>query len=288
MPNRIVRDAILSSERVASLGWAEEVLFRRLMSIVDDYGRHEANPKLVRSKCYPMQTDEVTVDLVCKWLRACQKAGLILLYQSGGKEYLELVNFGQQIRAASKCPAPDSNCSQVQTDAHLGVAVSEVVSVAEVVKDSCPVPQAAAEPEPSVIVFPLNTGVEWGFSEDRFHEYRGLYPQVDVMAELRKMRGWFIANPAKRKTKTGILRFINSWLSKAQDENRPGTFRQADPAPSKRMQALQRMEELKHGGLGTAGNHHGDAATLLLGARSGAGFRLGGGNGSGVGGGSET
>lgn len=58
--------------------------------------------------------------------------------------------------------------------------------------------------------------------------------------------------------------------------------------PSKRMQGLMRLEELKNGGLGTAGNHHGDAATLLLGARSGAGFRLGGGNGSGVGGGGET
>jgi len=32
------------------------------------------------------------------------------------------------------------------------------------------------------------------------------------------MKGWLDANPAKRKTKKGILRFVNTWLSKEQDK----------------------------------------------------------------------
>lgn len=236
MPSRIVREAILSSEKVSSLGWAEEVLYRRLMSIADDYGRHEANPKLLRSKCYPMQIDDVTVDQVAKWLNACHKAKVLEVYQVNGKMYLQINNFGQQLRSASKCPPPDSdtsasdsNCYQMLESAHLGVAVSvsECVSVCEGVKDSCP--ESALPPseqEPTVIHFPLNTGAEWGLPEAKYAEFVDIYPQVDVMAELRKMKGWFIGSPAKRKTKTGILRFVNAWLSKAQDSGLGGSLKQ--------------------------------------------------------------
>lgn len=146
MPNRIVREAILTSERIASLGWPEEVFYRRLMSVVDDYGRTEAGVQLMRSKCYPLQTDAVRAADISRWMAACQKAGLILCYEVGGKQYLELCNFGQQQRSASKCPPPpavDSNCQQAPTDAHLGVSVFVGVS------EGVGVPGAAA---------PLSTG----------------------------------------------------------------------------------------------------------------------------------
>lgn len=131
MPNRIIRDAILSSERVSSLGWPEEVFYRRLMSIVDDFGRYEANPQLLRSRCYPLQTDNVRAADISRWMAACQKAGLILGYEVAGKQYLEVLNFGQQQRSASKYPPPppvDINCYQPPANAHLGVSVSEGVS----------------------------------------------------------------------------------------------------------------------------------------------------------------
>ncbi len=39
MPNRIIREGILTSEAVNSLSWEAEVFFRRLLSVVDDFGR---------------------------------------------------------------------------------------------------------------------------------------------------------------------------------------------------------------------------------------------------------
>ena len=135
MPNRIVRDAILSSESVASLKWDEEVFYRRLMSIVDDYGRHEASPKLIRSRCYPLQTDDVSLDDIRRWLGASANAGLILLYAVDGKQYLEVCKFGQQVRSASKCPGPKSSdiaCNHLLADAHLGVVVSGGVVVSDI------------------------------------------------------------------------------------------------------------------------------------------------------------
>lgn len=134
MPNRIIREAILSSEKIASLGWPEEVFYRRLMSIVDDYGRTEANPQLLRARCYPLQTDQVRVTDIARWMAACQKSSLILCYAEGSKQYLEVSNFQQQQRSPSKYPAPrtsDSGCEQMIADAHLGVSVFEDVSVVE-------------------------------------------------------------------------------------------------------------------------------------------------------------
>lgn len=131
MPNRIIREAILSSEKMASLGWPEEVFYRRLMSIVDDYGRYEASHQLLRSRCYPLQTDAVRVTDISRWMAACQTAGLILCYAVQGKQYLEISNFQQQQRTASKYPAPLSPeiiCEQAIATAHLGVSVFGVVS----------------------------------------------------------------------------------------------------------------------------------------------------------------
>ncbi|MBK5203904.1 MAG: hypothetical protein JJD98_00395 [Polaromonas sp.] len=135
MPNRIIREAILSSEKMALLGWPEEVFYRRLMSIVDDYGRYEANPQLLRARCYPLQTDAVRAADISRWMAACQTAGLILCYEVSGKCYVEVINFQQQQRSASKyppCVASEIICNQVLADAHLGVSVFGVVS--EVVK----------------------------------------------------------------------------------------------------------------------------------------------------------
>jgi hypothetical protein len=64
-------------------------------------------------------------------MAACQKAGLILEYAANGKQYLEILDFGQQLRSASKCPDPraiDSNCYQMPANEHLDVSVSVSVS----------------------------------------------------------------------------------------------------------------------------------------------------------------
>lgn len=68
------------------------------------------------------------------------------------------------------------------------------------------------------IELPLNAKNTFhNITEDYVLEMKQLYQAVIIEDEFRKMRGWLDANPAKRKTKTGICKFINSWLSRAQD-----------------------------------------------------------------------
>jgi hypothetical protein len=63
----------------------------------------------------------------------------------------------------------------------------------------------------------LNTGDYHTVSADDIETYQALYAAIDVDQELKKMAGWLLSNPKKRKTKQGIKRFVNSWLSRAQD-----------------------------------------------------------------------
>lgn len=80
-------------------------------------------------------------------------------------------------------------------------------------------PKQKKPSSPVAISIILNDKTEYGITEADVLAWKELYPAVDVMQELRKMKGWSEANPKKRKTKNGIKRFINSWLAGEQDKH---------------------------------------------------------------------
>ena len=74
-------------------------------------------------------------------------------------------------------------------------------------------------PKADVEALLLNDGTEWKPTKTLFAEYVRLYPNVDVKQQFNEMRGWCLSNPEKRKTKRGITRFVNSWLSREQEDS---------------------------------------------------------------------
>lgn len=115
MPNRVVREGILTSDRVDRIADepATEVFYRRLHSVADDYGRYFAHPSLLRAALYPLRLEKTSDAEVSRHVEACAVVGLIRLYRVDGKPFLELVGFNQRTRAMkSKFPAPEG-----QTDA---------------------------------------------------------------------------------------------------------------------------------------------------------------------------
>ena len=75
----------------------------------------------------------------------------------------------------------------------------------------------ASEHQETVITLPLNDKSEYPVFDGAVQKWAELYPAVDVIQQLRGMRGWLEVNPARRKTKRGIEKFINGWLARAQD-----------------------------------------------------------------------
>ena len=118
--------------------------------------------------------------------------------------------------------ASEDTCSNI-------VSVSSSLSCSELEKPTS---------EPPLITLPLNNGTEWPVTPEMVSEWSALYPAVDIMQELRKMRGWCCAKPKNRKTPRGIQAFITNWLSKEQD--RGGS--RASPARSPAQRRLTPIE----------------------------------------------
>ena len=138
------------------------------------------------------------------------------------------------------------NDNQMETQISLGKAS---LGESNINKDLLPGAETASEPdEPIFITLTLNDKTEYPISCQKVKDYQELYPAVNIEQELRNMKGWINANPAKRKTKRGIDRFINSWLSKEQDKGgnysagKVITVENTGQRPTNR--ALQRLKEM--------------------------------------------
>jgi hypothetical protein len=109
MPNRLIRPGILTSPRVDALSCGAEVFYRRLMSAVDDYGRLDADWRVLRAQLFPLR-EGITEIQIEAWLGECAQLlpgeddPLVQVYFVGRKRYLEISNFGQRVRAESKFP----------------------------------------------------------------------------------------------------------------------------------------------------------------------------------------
>ena len=82
------------------------------MSVVDDYGRYEADPVLIRARCFPRQLERWPVERIQKCMDlvsaipTCDKRmkPLVIIYEVEGSKYLEIQDFQQRTRTESRYP----------------------------------------------------------------------------------------------------------------------------------------------------------------------------------------
>ena len=183
MPSRVIRDGILESVAVNTLSWEAELFFRRLMSVADDYGRYNALPMLLRSRCYPLQFDKVSDKSIEKWLKECSDVGLLFLYLVDDKPYLEILNFAQRTRQKmSKFPAHnDCNTNGRQPSAVNGGVKYSCRSYAHEDED-----EDENENERSSRIKPL--GKKW--KPNKKHEQLAKENKIDIKLAQEIFRDW--------------------------------------------------------------------------------------------------
>lgn len=164
------------------------------------------------------------------WLRRCART-----------EWVQIVNFGRfnppdnpnQRKAIEKQLASiPANCSLHETVSE-GFAKGYGNGCLDSNNTPTPTPVPTTAPVP-VVAIPLDDGTDHPVTPADIAEFRAAYPRIDPEAECRKARAWCIGNPANRKTRRGIGKFLNSWMARAQKdaESKPGA------APAKRRQML--------------------------------------------------
>lgn len=121
MPSRIIREGILTSLAVDRLSRGGELFYRRILNVVDDFGRYHGTPALLRAAAFPLKVDTVSNADIEVWIAECVAAGLVKHYSAGGLPYIEVGKFGEPRAKSSKYPAPTGHadaCACLQTDAN--------------------------------------------------------------------------------------------------------------------------------------------------------------------------
>jgi hypothetical protein len=243
MPNRIIREGILTSEAVNSLSCAAEVFYRRLLNVVDDFGRYHANPSLLRAACYPLLLHKVGDPDIVKWTAEAREAGLVRLFTVDGRRYLHITKFDQRVRAEKSKfppPPPDDGHPGIHgppcrtNDGHLSVRCQtaarldgDVVGVEDDLRmrvetaGSAPdgARHASADLSKTVIELPTREGQNFAVKQALVAELEPLYPAVDVPQTLREMKGWLIGNRDRLKTRKKMNGFITRWLQREQEKH---------------------------------------------------------------------
>jgi len=112
MPARVIRGEINASRSLARVSMEAELAFRALITAVDDYGRCDADPLMLKAALFPRRTN-VRPEMVAQWVAELAEApdAPVMLYEVEGLPYLCLTGWerhrGNARRAASsRFPAP--------------------------------------------------------------------------------------------------------------------------------------------------------------------------------------
>lgn len=107
MPTRMIREGFLDSELLQAAGEPAEVLFFRILLVIDDYARFDARTDRLDRACWPAGKAPSAEDDLAARLARLNDLELILTYEAQGKPYLVVPKFGQRMRAKhSKFPQP--------------------------------------------------------------------------------------------------------------------------------------------------------------------------------------
>jgi hypothetical protein len=140
MPTRYLKPGVRDSESIEALSAHAEILYYRLIVTVDDFGRYDARPSMVKAACFPIR-ESMTGSKVDSLLKELSDHGLIVVYQVDGKPYIQMCKWDNIPRAKeSKYPSHENDCTQMyasvcntNTDAPLTVTVTKTETKTETV-----------------------------------------------------------------------------------------------------------------------------------------------------------
>lgn len=208
MPNRLIREGWVDSEKIDSLSSDGERFFLRLLLKADDFGRYTANSQLLKSSLFPLKDGIRNTDMT-RLLAECEKAGLVRCYEHASKRYCVIDNFQQRTRAmASKYPDPEGDDGHMSDtcltdDSHMTARVS------------------SPSPSPS-----SGEGVQGKPENGSFSEFLRAGPSRWLNDEYKASQAWLSAVTAARAQGIDVAQIIQraaAYRTFCDDEGRTGS-----------------------------------------------------------------
>ena len=133
MSNRVIKDLIWTSPKLAKCSIISQLHFPRLILLSDDWGCFNTDPEIIKGLAYP-KMKQMTPKKILEILKELYDGGLLFLWKTGqhswgywmkweehnfssGSEYN---NHGERVKHRRKTPAPPENQLKKYISEHLG------------------------------------------------------------------------------------------------------------------------------------------------------------------------
>lgn len=200
-----------------------------------------------------------------KWLKVFESEDMISLKSTNKYTHISIVNYdkfqdiGETLAELNAQQTADQTAYQSADN----IRIIRNIRSKEYINTTCPEQTSfASEPDTGLPPLILKDGSRFHISENHLNEFVDAYPGVDVRDQIFKMSQWLKTNPTKRKTKNGIMRFINSWIARSEREmintsqsstkismpeyirqQEAGTLPEGTPASKELIERLQKMQK---------------------------------------------
>lgn len=212
-----------------------------------------------------------------KWLKVFESEDMISLKSTNKYTHINILNYdkfqdvGETLAELNAQQSAYQTAYQSAQRSADNIRIIRNIRSKEDINNTCPEQTSfASEQVTGLPPLILKDGSRFHISENHLNEFVDAYPGVDVRDQIMKMSQWLKVNPTKRKTKNGIMRFINSWIARSEREaiNAPqsstkismpeyirqqeaGTLPEGTPASK---ELIERMQKLQKEGLEHVGN----------------------------------
>lgn len=200
-----------------------------------------------------------------KWLKVFESEDMISLKSTNKYTHINIVNYDkfQDVgETLAELNAQQTAYQSAQRSAD-NIRIIRNIRNKEDINTTCPEQTSfASEPDTGLPPLILKDGSRFHISENHLNEFVDAYPGVDVRDQIMKMSQWLKTNPTKRKTKNGIMRFINSWIARSERETsnasqsstkismpeyirqqEAGTLPEGTPASKELVERLQKLQK---------------------------------------------
>jgi hypothetical protein len=239
---RNIKPAFFSNDLLAEIDPVGRLLFIGLWTIADFKGDIEWREKRIKAQVLPYDNCDVK-DIAIN----LDKLGFIRFYSDNELTYINIVNFSKhqnphknEREKGSEIPAYTELMRQaidlkglminrdksglVQDENGTTPADSLILNPEScslypdylILKPQRDLPAIALE---YVLKLPTNkTDVFYLVTNEEINNYKSTYQAVDIEQQYREILCWLNTNNKNRKTINGMPKFINAWLSKAQNK----------------------------------------------------------------------
>ena len=231
MRARNIKPSFFTNELLGTYDPIIQLLFAGLWCLADRDGRLEDRPLRIKAELFPYRE---SMD-INGYLTVLERDGFLVRYRAGGMDLIQVENFVKHqaphhTEKSRNYPPPTKEnqgaarecvLTPLNNREHQVPTRSDSLIPDSLIPDSKTLAVAKAPAAPSVkavkIGFDYETAVWSGLQEnpELIASWQQAYPAVDLRSEFNKMQAWLKSNPANRKT--NLTKFINNWLSKAQD-----------------------------------------------------------------------